>query len=96
MPKLLILSDEFIARLHVGLGEIQAKFAIPVIQDIQAQVDLSEKDAAAFLASVEAHVSPFKQKVAAAEAGALRLAKEAETAVAGPLHAIESFVEKVL
>jgi hypothetical protein len=68
MSKLLILSDEFIARLHVGLGEIQAKFAIPVIQDIQAQVDLIEKDAKSFLASVEAHIAPIKQKVAAADA----------------------------
>ena len=74
MSKLVILSDEFLARVHVGLGEIQAKFAIPVIAEIQNQVDLVEKDVKAFLASVEAHVAPHKQKVVAADAEAARVA----------------------
>ncbi len=74
MSKLVILSDEFLARIHVGLGEVQAKFAIPVLQDIQAQVDLAEKDAKAFLAAVEAHIAPFKQKVAADAAEIARVA----------------------
>lgn len=66
MSKLLILSDEFLARLHVGLGELQAKFAIPVISEIQKQVDLFEKDAATFIADVEAHIAPLRAKIAPA------------------------------
>lgn len=69
MPKLLILSDEFMSRVLVGLGEIQTKFGLPVLQDIQTQVDLAEKDPAAFLAAVEAHLSPFKIKVSAPSDG---------------------------
>jgi hypothetical protein len=56
MSKLVILSDEFLARIHVGLGEIQAKFAVPVIQEIQRLVDLAEQDYDKFKAEVDAHL----------------------------------------
>lgn len=34
----LYLSDEFVQRIQVGLLEIQAKFAIPVINSINQQI----------------------------------------------------------
>lgn len=74
MSKLLILSDEFLARINVGLGEIAAKFAIPVIMDIEAQVSRTERDAEAFLAAIEAHVAPIRAKLAQTKAEAEKLA----------------------
>jgi hypothetical protein len=34
----LTLSDEFLQRVVVGLGEIQTKFGLPVLQEIERQV----------------------------------------------------------
>lgn len=78
MPTLLILSDEFLTRINIGLGEVQAKFAVPVIAEIEIQAARAANDAEAFLAAIEAHVAPIKAKLAQAKADKLAQAKDAD------------------
>jgi hypothetical protein len=68
---LVILSKEFLTRINVALGEIQAKFAIPVINELQAWIDKAEQEPHKLLAELEAHVAPIKARVES-------LAKDAE------------------
>jgi hypothetical protein len=60
-----ILSQEFITRINIALGEIQAKFAIPVINELQAWFDKAEKAPHQLIADLEAHVAPLKAKIEA-------------------------------
>lgn len=57
---LIIVSEEFLKRILVGLGELPSKFAHAVILDIEAQVSLAEKDVKAYVAMVEEHLAPHK------------------------------------
>jgi hypothetical protein len=88
----LILSKEFMTRINVALGEIQAKFAIPVINEMQAWADKAEQEPHKLLADIEAHLAPVKAKVdadkAAAEARVLaevKAVQDAKSAVAEAL-----------
>jgi hypothetical protein len=76
---LVILSKEFINRIHVSLGEIQAKFAIPVINELQVWFDKAEKEPTKLLADVEAHLLPIKAKIEA-DAAKVKAWIEAEEA----------------
>jgi hypothetical protein len=61
MPNsLIIVSEEFLKRIFVGLGELPSKFAHDVILDIEAQVALAGKDVKAYVAMVEEHLAPHK------------------------------------
>jgi hypothetical protein len=69
-----ILSQEFMTRINVALGEIQAKFAIPVINELEAWKNKVEAEPHKLLADIEAHLAPVKAKVEAAKAEAERIA----------------------
>lgn len=56
----LIISQEFLNRIMVGLGEVASKFAIPVIQDIEIQVKSAESGAKDWIASIESHLTGIK------------------------------------
>jgi hypothetical protein len=62
--KVLILSQEFLNRIMVGLGEVQSKFAIPVLQDIEKQLAAAEVGAKIWVESIEAHITGVKLKAA--------------------------------
>lgn len=62
---LIIVSEEFLKRILVGLGELPSKFAHAVILDIEAQVALAETDVKAYVALIEEHLQPHKDKAAA-------------------------------
>jgi hypothetical protein len=70
MDTLVILSKEFMLRVNMALGEIQAKFAIPVINELQAWADKAETDSAKLLADVEKHLAPHRAIVASTAAAA--------------------------
>jgi hypothetical protein len=93
--KILILSDEFIARIHVGLGEVAAKFSIPVLQEIQTQIDTAEKDVKSFIAKVEAHIAPIKAAIVAEEAKLKAAADAAILEASKPVAVVERLYEEV-
>lgn len=62
----LILSEEFLTRIKVGLQEIQAKFANPVLIEIETQVKHAETAAQGWVSSIESHVAELKTKAEAA------------------------------
>jgi hypothetical protein len=66
----LIVSKEFLNRILVGLGEVASKFAIPVLKDIESQVQHAEVGAKHWVEAIEAHLVGVKLVAAkAAEAG---------------------------
>lgn len=73
----LILSEEFLTRIKIGLQEIQAKFANPVLIEIETQVKNAESSEAKWVSSIESHVSAIKSKV---EAAAKAVVADAEKA----------------
>jgi hypothetical protein len=92
-----ILTEEFMKRISVGLGEVQAKFAIPVLNELQAWTDLHEKDPAKLIALVDDHLKSFRDKVAADIAKTEDAVKSAVvTPVEHAIQNVEAFVEKVL
>ena len=91
-----ILSDEFMTRINVALGEIQAKFAIPVINEVQAWIDKAEKEPTKLLTEIDAHLAPFRAKVAAADAEAKKLLEEAAAKASAIEQAAVAAVEKAL
>jgi hypothetical protein len=58
----LIVSKEFLNRILVGLSEIQAKFAIPVIQEIEKQAAAADAGAKHWIESIESHLDGIKLK----------------------------------
>jgi hypothetical protein len=73
---ILIFTDEFLARVEMGLGEIAAKLAIPVIVDIDNQKKLKD-DPEKYVALIEQHLQPYKDAVAKKQAEAKDLAAAA-------------------
>lgn len=66
----IVVSEEFLKRIYVGLGELPAKFSKIVIDDIEAQVKLAEGEVHKYVALVEQHFAPFKDKAAEIDATA--------------------------
>lgn len=60
---LVLLTDEFLARVHVGLGEIQSKFAIPVINDIEKQIKSYEAGTKEWYDSIKAHIVHLEAQI---------------------------------
>lgn len=59
----LIVTDEVLARIKLGLGEIAAKYAVPVFQEIEAQVALAETGGKNYIDAIESHIAAIKAKV---------------------------------
>ncbi len=62
---ILILTEDALKRVFVGLGELPAKISHELINELEAQVALIEKDVGAYVAQVEQHLLPHKAKVPA-------------------------------
>jgi hypothetical protein len=69
-----ILSKEFMDRINVALGEIAAKFSIPVLNELHAWVEKAQNEPHKLIADLEAHVAPMKAKIEADKAAAEVLA----------------------
>lgn len=91
-----ILTEEFMKRINVALGEIPAKFAIPVINELQAWYDMAEKEPTKLLASIKSHLAPFEAKVAEADAAAKKLLEEAAASAKALEEKAVEAVEKAL
>lgn len=59
----LIVSEEFLNRIKVGLSEIAAKFANPVFVEIEDQIKAAETGAAHYVSALESHLAAIKAKV---------------------------------
>lgn len=70
MAHVLVLTEEFLKRVLVGLGEIPSKFAHDVILDIEAQLTMAERGVEAHVALIEQHMAPAKAKLEAIVAAA--------------------------
>lgn len=69
MPNtIVILSDEFLNRIRIALGEIQAKFAVPVLGELELWAAKAKDEPAKLLADVDAHLAQFRASVTMAEA----------------------------
>jgi hypothetical protein len=62
----LIFTEEALARVRMGLGEIASKFAIPVFNEIEAQIKMAETGAKNYVDAIESHVASVKAKFVAA------------------------------
>jgi F0F1-type ATP synthase membrane subunit b/b' len=91
-----ILTEEFLTRIHVALGEIQAKFAIPVINEVQQWIDKAEKEPTKLVADIDAHLVPFRAKIAAAEAESKKILEAAAAKAAEIKHAAIDVIEKAV
>jgi hypothetical protein len=80
---ILIFTDEFMSRVEMGLGEIAAKLAIPVIVDIDNQKKLKD-DPEKYVALIEQHLQPYKDEIVKKQAEA-KAAAEAMAAAAAAL-----------
>jgi hypothetical protein len=106
----IVLSEEFLKRVQVALGELPAKFAVPVIQEVEAWITLAEKQPHKVVELVDKHMAEIKDKIAQEGAKAALMehamklvadkaaadAKAAEAAVVAPVEAAVADVEKVL
>jgi len=63
---LIIVSEEFLKRIFVGLGEIPSKYAHEVILDLEAQMNLAKNDVKAHVDLVEKHLQPYKDTLVSA------------------------------
>lgn len=63
--QILVLSEEYIKRIFVGLGEVPAKFSHEVILAIESQLKAAETEYEKLVAVVENHIAPLKAKIAA-------------------------------
>jgi hypothetical protein len=66
----LIVSEEFLNRINVGLNEIAAKFAVPVMHDIANQIKMAETGAKDWVDAIESHLTGVKLSAAATAATA--------------------------
>jgi hypothetical protein len=92
----MILTEEFLTRIHVALGEIQAKFAIPVINEVQQWIDKAEKEPTKLVADIDAHLVPFRAKIAAAEAESKKLLEAAAAKAGEVVYAGTEAIEKAV
>lgn len=60
----LILDQEFLNRVMVGLGEVASKFSIPVISSIESQVRAAQSGDKAWVERIESHLTGVKLKAA--------------------------------
>jgi hypothetical protein len=90
-----VLSKEFMTRIKIALGEIQAKFAIPVIAELEAWETKVAQAPHEVLAAIESHIAPIKAKVAAGTMAAVDAAAVAALKVEAPVVAVEAEVTKV-
>lgn len=60
----LIISEEFLNRILVGLGEVASKFSVPVLQDIEKQVRAAQVGAKEWVEAIESHLTGIKLKAA--------------------------------
>lgn len=58
--QIFMVDKEFADRINVALGEIQGKFAIPVVYELQRQSEAQNANPAAFLAELEPHLAVIK------------------------------------
>ena len=58
----LIVSQEHLNRILVGLGEIASKFAVPVLQDIERQVSYAKAGTKEWVEAIESHLTGIKLK----------------------------------
>lgn len=61
--KLIILTEDMLNNVMLGLGELQAKFSHAILVDIASQVALAEKDLRAHIELVETHLKPLKDQL---------------------------------
>lgn len=95
----LVLSEEFLKRVQVALGELPAKFAVPVIQEVEAWITLAEKQPHKVVELIDKHMNEIKEKIAseAAKAGMMEHAMKlvAEKAAADAKAAEEAAAKKI-
>lgn len=65
---ILVVSEEFMKRVFIGLGELPSKFAHSVILDFEAQLGLAQTDVKKYVAMIEEHLMPHKAAVVLQEA----------------------------
>jgi hypothetical protein len=90
-----VLSKEFMTRIKVALGEIQAKFAIPVMAELEAWEQKVVAAPHEVLTAIEAHIAPIKAKVEADKAAVVAADALAKAKVEAPVAAAEEEVTKV-
>jgi hypothetical protein len=93
MSNILVLSEEFVKRILVGLGEIPAKFSHEVILEVEAQLKAAKDEAHKVVAFVETHLEPLKAKVSA-DAAAVKTEVSDIKAVPVAVEAVVEAVEK--
>lgn len=79
MSNILVLSEEFVKRIFIGLGEMPSKFSHVVILDIEAQIKAAEAETHKIVALVEQHLAPLKAKVEAEKVAAEAVVAQVET-----------------
>jgi hypothetical protein len=87
---LVILSKEFMTRIKVALGEIQAKFAIPVIAELETWEQKIASAPHEVLAAIESHISPIKAKIEADKVAVAAAAELALKKVEAPITTAEA------
>jgi|SRR5882672_5898157 len=65
---IIVVTEEFLKRVFVGLGEIPSKFAHQVILDFEAQLNMAKEDTKKFVSFIEEHLAPHKAEIALQEA----------------------------
>jgi hypothetical protein len=95
MSNVIVVSEEFLKRIFVGLGEMPAKFSHAVIIDIEAQLKTAEEAPHKLLALIEQHLAPVKAKVAADAAKVEAIPAAAVADVKADIKSEEAKVEAV-
>lgn len=67
----LILDQEFLNRVMVGLGEVASKFSIPVISSIESQIKAAQSGDKSWIERIESHLTGVKLKAAARDSAAV-------------------------
>lgn len=62
--RIIVLTEEALKRVFAGLAELQAKYSHVIINDIDAQLAMSEQDVKSYVTLVETHLAPFKEAIA--------------------------------
>jgi hypothetical protein len=88
----IVLSEELLKRVYLGLGELPSKVSHIVILEIEAQEKLADANVKAYIGLIEQHLQPFKDKLATAEAA---VKAEAEKVAAKVEQVAAAVVEEV-
>lgn len=91
----LIVSEEFLNRIKVGLQEIPAKFANPVLIDIENQVKAAETGAKEWIQVIETHLSGIKTKAETVLGKVEQKVESAVSSVKAEVAAVEHAFEAV-